>query len=55
MKDRRQRELDEKKALMRQSMQQKILEENQTRVEVESAIVQMEQDELDLINKLRNT
>ena len=40
---------------MRLELQNRILEENERRIQVESQVAQMEQDELELINKLKNT
>ena len=55
MRERRARDEEERRMVQRASVQQKILDENQKRVNVEQQIVSLEQEELDLINKLRNT
>lgn len=45
----------EKKAKTRAELQQKIIQENQLRLQIEQEVAKMEQDELELIQKLQNT
>ncbi len=42
----------ERKARARQDLINKILEENERRIEIETSVANMEQEELDLINRL---
>ena len=49
------REQMEKKAKTRAELINKILEENNRRVAIETEIQRMEQEELELISKLQNT
>ena len=45
----------EKKQKAREDLIRKIMEENSKRIEIEGIVSQMEQEELELINKLQNT
>lgn len=45
----------ERKARQRQDLINKILEENERRLYIEGEVSRMEQEELDLINRLQNT
>ena len=47
--------MDEKKFKARQDLIQKILQENEARINIEAEIARMEQEELELIQKLQNT
>ena len=47
--------MNEKRARMRAQLQQQIIEENQRRLTIEAEVAQMEQEELELIQKLQNT
>lgn len=42
-------------AQARMQMEKKILDENKTRIDTESTVSKMEQEELDLIQRLQNT
>ncbi len=52
IEDRKKREQAEKKAKSRLELQQKIIEENAKRLAIESEVTRMEQEELELIQKL---
>ena len=53
--ERRKRLEMEKKALMRMELEKKIQEENRIREEKEDMVARMEQEELELIQRLQNT
>jgi hypothetical protein len=55
LQDRKVRDAMERKAKARQDTIQKILEENQRRLNIESDVARMEQEELELIGRLQNT
>jgi hypothetical protein len=55
LQDKKSREQAERKARARQELISKILQENATRLQIESEVVRMEQEELELINRLQNT
>lgn len=55
LQDRKYREAMERKSKARQDLIQKILDENQRRLDIESEVATMEQDELELISRLQNT
>ena len=45
----------ERKARQRQELINKIMEENERRLDIETSVAMMEQEELELINRLQNT
>lgn len=55
LQDRKYREVMERKSKARQDLIQKILDENQRRLDIESEVTTMEQEELELISRLQNT
>ena len=55
LKERRRREAEEKAQRLREELEGKIDEENRQREERETMIAKMEQEEMDLIQRLQNT
>ena len=52
---RKKRELEDKKLEAKRAMMQKIIRENQLRMEREQQVSKLEQEELELIQNLQNT
>lgn len=55
VEEKKRKEIAEKKAKTRLELQQKIISENQRRMHIESEVAKMEQEELELIQRLQNT
>lgn len=53
--DKKRKDEQERKARGRQELCRKILEENQRRINIEMEVARMEQEELELIQRLQNT
>lgn len=53
--ERRKKEYAEKKAMARTNLDEKVLKENKRRIEHEQHVARMEQEELELIQRLQNT
>lgn len=53
--EKRRREYAEKKAIARSNLDGKVLRENQRRLAHEEQVAKMEQEELELIQRLQNT
>ena len=52
LKNKKQQDAEEKRLKMRQDLIQKILAENERRIQVEQEVARLEQEELQLIQKL---
>ena len=55
VEEKRRKDIADKKARNRLELQQKIIAENQRRMHIESEVSKMEQEELELIQRLQNT
>ena len=53
--EKRKRDYAEKKAIARTNLDEKVLRENKRRIEHEQHVARMEQEELELIQRLQNT
>jgi hypothetical protein len=55
LEERRKRDFAEKQAIARANLDEKVLKENHRRMEHEKKVSKMEQEELELIQRLQNT